>query len=69
MREELTPTETQVMDVLGDVDTATIRDFVEAGLRRGRPLQETLRTMEANGLLVSRLPKATSPLRLYEMCF
>lgn len=69
MKRTLTATQEVIMDVLASMDKATIHDFMDAGLERGRELHQTLREMEAEGLLTSRLPTRDTPLRLYEMRF
>jgi hypothetical protein len=54
-----------ILDELRKRPNSTIPDLVSAGLEKGRPLQETLRQMEKDGLIISRLPNRDTPLRLY----
>ena len=61
----LNPTEHAIMAMLTIVGTITIRDMVEEGLERGRPLKEALMDLEADGIIEPRLPTPNTPLRLY----
>ena len=67
---EYTLTETFVMSRLENSgEPITIRDMVDNGgpLERGALLKNALIDLEKDGLILSRLPMATSPLRLYEL--
>ncbi len=43
----------------------TIVDLWEAGLERGKPLHEALRSLEMNGQITNRLERANDPHRIY----
>lgn len=65
-RERLTFTQQKVMKALKAPEPQTVRDFAAVGLTRA-DLKYALMDLEKEGLIVSRLWGATSPLRLYEL--
>lgn len=60
-------TERQILEVLKAPEPQTIRDFAAVGLVRSHTLKHALMDLERDGLIVSRLWGATSPLRTYEL--
>jgi hypothetical protein len=60
-------TERQILEVLRAPEPQTVRDFAAVGLVRSDTLKYALMTLEQDGLIVSRLAMATSPLRTYEL--
>ncbi len=60
-------TERQILEVLRAPEPQTIHDFAAVGLVRSSTLKQALMELEKDGLIVSRLPMATSPLRTYEL--
>jgi DNA-binding MarR family transcriptional regulator len=63
----LTFTQRQILKALEAPEPQTVRDFAAVGLTRCSTLKYALMDLENEGLIVSRLPMATSPLRLYEL--
>jgi hypothetical protein len=57
--------EVSVLSVIEDIGPCTIVDLWEAGLERGRPLHEALRSLEADGQISNRLEFAHSRHRVY----
>ena len=60
-------TERQILEVLKAPEPQTIQDFAAVGLVRSHTLKHALMDLERDGLIVSRLWGATSPLRTYEL--
>ncbi len=63
----LTFTQRQILKALEAPEPQTVRDFAACGLERSATLKYALMDLEKEGLIVSRLWGATSPLRLYEL--
>lgn len=63
----LTFTQRQILKALEAPEPQTVRDFAAVGLQRSSTLKYALMDLEKEGLIVSRLWGATSPLRLYEL--
>ncbi len=60
-------TERQILEVLKAPEPQTVRDFAAVGLTRSHTLKHALMDLERDGLIVSRLWGAASPLRTYEL--
>jgi predicted ArsR family transcriptional regulator len=60
-------TERQILEVLKAPEPQTVRDFAAVGLSRSHTLKHALMDLERDGLIVSRLEGASSPLRTYEL--
>ena len=63
----LTIIQRQILKALEAPEPQTVRDFAACGLERSTSLKHALMDLEHEGLITSRLPMATSPLRLYEL--
>lgn len=63
----LTFTQRQILKALEAPEPQTVRDFAAVGLTRSATLKYALMDLENEGLIVSRLPYASTPLRLYEL--
>ncbi len=57
--------EDQALDVIQGGGPCTIQDLWDAGLPRGKPLHEALRSLEAQGRISNRLEFAHSRHRIY----
>lgn len=57
----------QILKALKAPEPQTVRDFAACGIPRSTPLKHALIELEEDGLIVSRLPMASTPLRLYEL--
>jgi len=57
--------ETRALGAIENLGPCTIVDLWEAGLERGRPLHEALRSLEADGQIENRLEFAHSRHRVY----
>lgn len=60
-------TERQILECLKAPEPQTVRDFAAVGLTRSHALKHALMDLERDGLIVSRLEKASTPLRTYEL--
>lgn len=63
--DDLTRIKDQALDVIQGGGPCTIVDLWDAGLERGKPLHEALRSLEANGQITNRLERAADPHRVY----
>ncbi len=57
----------RIVEALKAPEPQTVRDFAACGLERSDSLKHALIELERDGIILSRLPYATSPLRLYEL--
>jgi hypothetical protein len=57
----------RIVQALAAPEPQTVRDFAACGLERSTELKHALIELEQDGVILSRLPFATSPLRLYEL--
>jgi hypothetical protein len=57
----------RIVQALAAPEPQTVRDFAACGLERSADLKYALLELEQDGIIISRLPFATSPLRLYEL--
>ena len=57
----------RIVEALKAPEPQTVRDFTACGLVRSDSLKHALIELERDGIIISRLPFATSPLRLYEL--
>ena len=67
MKRATTFTERQILEVLRAPEPQTVHDFAAVGLTRSHTLKHALMDLERDGLIVSRLWGASSPLRTYEL--
>jgi hypothetical protein len=57
--------EVQALGVIEDSGPCTIVDLWQAGLERGKPLHEALRSLERDGQIENRLEGGYTPHRVY----
>jgi hypothetical protein len=67
LKEEEVPIKERILKALEAPEPQTVRDFAACGLDRSAELKYALMELEQDGVILSRLPMATSPLRLYEL--